>query len=101
MHSPGSCSTVRFHGLESVTTLSNSLVLSHIQNLLVTVFWKYLTYRYGLTNAIRCFSSLVKFLIDLVKSVDRLSTAEHLRMIDIIIEESTRLLIIEDDTLVH
>ena len=94
----GSCSIVRFNGVQSSTTASDHLTLSHIQNMLVTMLWKYLTYQYGPIHAIRCFSSLVTFLLDLIKYIDQRSTAEHLKMVDVLIQESTRLLVIEDDS---
>lgn len=88
----GNCSIVRFNPTVSPSVKPNTLILFHIQEMLVTMFWKYLSYQYGFDGAVRRFSSLVKYLLDLLSHCYLRANAEHWQMVDLIVEESARTL---------
>jgi hypothetical protein len=45
-------------------------------------------------GAVQCFNSLIKYILDLLHSINEKQTVQHEKMIDTIVEETTRSLII-------
>jgi hypothetical protein len=70
----------------------NSFNLLHIQNIFVTMLWKYLVYQYGYANAIRCFDHLVKNYLDVLIRTHENVSKQHWKMVDSIVEKTTYLL---------
>jgi hypothetical protein len=62
----GNCSIVIPDSKENLETISNTISFVNIQNVLVTMLWKYLNYQYGFGGAVRCFNSFIKFILILV-----------------------------------
>ncbi|CAF3388138.1 unnamed protein product [Rotaria sp. Silwood1] len=91
------CSIVTFDDKEPVTIMSTSIDLIRIQNLYVTVLWKYLLYVYGFKEATRRFSYLVKNIIDITHMLESMPKNEtHDLMIETIATETERALVIKD-----
>ena len=91
------CSIVTFDNQEYITTMSNSIDLIHIQNIYVTMLWKYLVYLYGFKEAVLRFSYLVKNIIDIIHMLEFMPPNEtHNHMIDTIVIETERTLLIKD-----
>jgi len=88
----GSCSIVRYNPIMMNWTKPNVLILFRVQEMLVTMFWKYLAYQYGFDGAVKRFSLLVKYLLDLLSHYYIRANAEHWQMVDSIVEESSRTL---------
>ena len=70
--------------------MSSSIVLVRVQHVFVTVLWKYLIYLYGLAGAVRWFDSSVRWILDVMRVTDERAKIEHAKMIDTIVEETTR-----------
>lgn len=83
------CSKDRMNSTIALSVIS-------IQNVLVTMFWKYLVYHYGFNGAVQRYSSLIKYILDIIHLTHALRTAEHDKMMEIFVEETKRSLIIED-----
>ncbi|CAF3365469.1 unnamed protein product [Rotaria sp. Silwood1] len=91
------CSIVTFDDKEPVTIMSTSIDLIRIQNLYVTVLWKYLVYVYGFKEATLRFSYLVKNIIDITHMLESMPKNEtHDLMIETIATETERALVIKD-----
>lgn len=67
------CSMIVFNDQEDLETMTHSIELIHIQDIYVTMLWKYLTYLYGYNEAAVRFSSLVKSILDMFSRVEALS----------------------------
>ncbi|CAF2799668.1 unnamed protein product [Rotaria sp. Silwood2] len=90
------CSIVIFDDKEHITTMSKSIDLIRIQNLYVTVLWKYLVYLYGFKEAVRRFSYLVKNILDVIHMLELMPKNEtHDLMVDAIATETERVLVIK------
>ena len=68
----------------------HSYHLLTIQNVFVTMLWKYLVYQYGDDGAVRCFVRLVKNYLDLLLRIDANHSRQHWQMVDTIVEQTTR-----------
>ncbi|CAF2798919.1 unnamed protein product [Rotaria sp. Silwood2] len=91
------CSMVVFNDQEDINTMSSSIELIHIQDIYVTMLWKYLIYLYGHNEAVKRFSSLVKTVLDMLGGVEELSKNVTLhKMIDRIVTHTERALVIEE-----
>ena len=66
----------------------HSYHLLTIQNVFVTMLWKYLVYQYGHHGAIRCFVRLVKNYLDLLLRVHANQSTQHWQMVDTIVEQT-------------
>jgi hypothetical protein len=88
------CSVVTPDYSENIQTIPSTMSIFYIQNVLVTMLWKYLTYQYGFIGGVRCFNSLIKYILDLLHSINEKTNAQHEKMIDAIVEETTRSLVI-------
>lgn len=85
------CSIISYEQAFQWTPLSNfhSYHLNQIQNMFVTMLWKYLVYQYGHAGAVRCFVRVVKNYLDLLLRVHANHSAQHWQMVDTIVEKST------------
>jgi hypothetical protein len=88
------CSLVMFSNEEDLETMSSSMELVHVQNIYVTMLWKYLVYLYGENGAVMDFSILVKNVTDTL-----IQAAEHMGrkiLVDRIVAQTERSLVVED-----
>lgn len=58
------CSIVVFNADEDLRIISSSIELIHVQNIYVTMLWKYLIYIYGHHGAVMCFTKIIKNVLD-------------------------------------
>lgn len=65
-----------------------SIPLFRIQEILVTMLWKYLVYQYGINEAIRRFNHLVKNYLDILNQIHANRSLEHREMIETIMKSS-------------
>lgn len=73
----------------------------HIQHVLVTMFWKYLNYQYGFAGAVKSFNSLIKFILNIIRWSSERVSAQHIDMVDTMIEQTARSLTIDDDVVME
>lgn len=86
------CSIVIPDYSEDLRTVPNILPLLSIENILTTMLWKYLTYQYGFSVAVRWFNMFIKYILDVLLSMSQTTNEQHSEMV----EEITRSLTIED-----
>lgn len=67
----------------------HSYHLLTIQNVFVTMLWKYLVYQYGSDGAVRCFVRLIKNYLDLLLRMHANHSTQHWQMVDTIAEQTT------------
>ena len=89
-------SVVGLDCLTDIKSISNSISIVHVQNIFLTMFWKYLVYQYGFVVAVRWFNSFVKFLLDVIQCMYEQANKQHNDMVDTLIEETIRVLAIDD-----
>ncbi|CAF3328351.1 unnamed protein product [Rotaria socialis] len=92
----GNCSKVVLDHSESMGIMSNTISSVRIQNILITMFWKYLIYQYGFLGAVKCFDSFIRYVLNIILWTETNDSVQHSDMLDTIIENTTRLLIVED-----
>lgn len=91
------CSVVIFDSEESLTSIKCSLDLIHVQNVYVTMLWKYFLYLYGFKEAVIRYSYMVKNILDIIRMLAAMPKNEgHDQMVEKIVHETERALIIED-----
>jgi hypothetical protein len=91
------CSIVTFNDQEPLTTMSSSIDLILIQNVYVTMVWKYLVYLYGFKEAVLRFSYLVKNILDIIHMLELMPKNEtYDLMIETMMTETERALLIKD-----
>ena len=91
------CSIVIFDDQEDIITTSSSLDLIRVQDVYVTMLWKYLIYLYGFREATLRFSSLVKSIIDIIHILELMpENKTHKLMVETIVLETEHALRIED-----
>jgi len=91
------CSIVTFNEQESLTTMSYAIDLISIQNVYITMLWKYLVYLYGFKEAVLRFSYIVKNIIDIIHMLELQPKNEtHDLMVETIITETERALLIKE-----
>lgn len=73
-----------------------SCQLLYIQNIFVTMLWKYLIYQYGYVDAIRCFVRLVKNYLDVLRRTYENNSQQHAQMVDRILEKTTCSLVLNN-----
>ncbi|CAF3363606.1 unnamed protein product [Rotaria sp. Silwood2] len=71
------CSVVKYDNQEDISIMPSSIDLVHIQNLYVTMLWKYLVYLYGFKEAVLRFTQLVKNVVDLIDMFNRMPPNEN------------------------
>ena len=75
------------HSSESI-----SIALLRIQNIFITMMWKYLVYQYGFHDAVKRFDHLVKNYLDILNRINANLTRAHLAMLDEILNKTTNAL---------
>jgi hypothetical protein len=91
------CSIVIFNEQEEIDTIPSSIELFRIQDVYVTMLWKYLLYLYGYDQAAIRFCSLVKNILDILRRVEELTkNLSHNTLLDRIVKETERSLVITD-----
>ncbi|CAF2992324.1 unnamed protein product [Rotaria sp. Silwood2] len=92
-----SCSIIKYDNQVDITIMSNSINLVPIQNVYVTMMWKYLIYLYGFREAVLRFTRLVKDVLDLITILNLIPQSQtRTRMIDTIVTDTERTLVIDD-----
>ncbi len=87
-------SIVEFDNTQNFKIQSNSIHLIRIQDIFVTVLWKYLVYLYGDTEATLRYSSLIKILLDILHELEELVNTDIFHQIlNMIITQTEQLLI--------
>jgi len=93
----GNCSIVRYDDQEDIRIMSSSARRIEIQNIYITAFWKYLVYLYGFQEAVVRFSSMVKCILHLLNTAElMLNNIIHNQMVDIIVTQTERSLVIRN-----
>ncbi|CAF0915168.1 unnamed protein product [Rotaria sp. Silwood1] len=90
------CSIVSLDYTESMVTMTSTRSLVRIQNILVTMLWKYLIYQYGFLGAVKCFNSFIKYVLNIIRWTAANPSTQHSDMVDTIVENTTRLLTMHD-----
>ena len=90
------CSLVVHNQAEDMNTLSSSIELARVQDILVTMLWKYLIYLFGFAGAVQRFSLMVKLVLDILGSSNDKMSGEHSRMIEVLVDETTHSLVVDD-----
>ena len=68
------CSVVIYPNDEHIQTISSSMELIQIQNIYVTMLWKYLIYIYGHDGAVMCFTRIIKNVLDALARMEHVLT---------------------------
>jgi hypothetical protein len=92
----GNCSIVAPNHAETIDTISSTMPLIRIQNVLVTMLWKYLNYQYGFSGAVKCFNTFISFILNILRWTAERPVVQHWDMVDTIVENSARSLTIDD-----
>ena len=91
------CSIVLPDFNENYSRIPSMMFIIQIQNIIVTMFWKYLNYQYGFSGAVKCFNSMIKYILNMIRWSDERPSAQHTDMVDTIIENTERSLTFEDE----
>ena len=78
---------------ENIPTILCTNALIHVQNIFVTILWKYLIHLYGHTGAIRWFNSSIKFILNILRWTAEKYHQQHWDMVDNIVENKALTLI--------
>ncbi|CAF0765048.1 unnamed protein product [Rotaria sp. Silwood1] len=70
------CSLVTYDSQADLTIMSNSIHLVPIQNVYITMLWKYMIYLYGFKEAVLRFTRLIKDVLDLVNMLSQAPQTE-------------------------
>jgi hypothetical protein len=89
------CSVVLPDYDDDMTSISSSILILSIQNVFITMFWKYLIYQFGFLAAVQWFNHFIKYVLDIIQSSGKRQHAQHNDLLDEIIEETTHSLTIE------
>jgi len=90
----GNCSITELNNTDYMTTTTSAISLIQIQNIIVTMFWKYLNYQYGFLGAVKCFNSQIKFILNMLRWIEVGYTAQHSDMVDTLVENIDRSLVV-------
>ncbi|CAF3994348.1 unnamed protein product, partial [Adineta steineri] len=89
------CSIIIFNNQQNLKNKSTSIELVQIQNIFVTLLWKYLIYQYGYTEPIRRYCSLIKFVLDILYETEKLTNNEiYHKILNTFIIQTENLLIL-------
>ncbi|CAF1505828.1 unnamed protein product [Adineta steineri] len=91
------CSIVAYdHSTKYINiSIPEAIHLIRIQNIFVTMLWKYLTYQYGYMGAVKRFDYLIKNYLDTLNRINANVSTQHWEMVDIIVEKTTHSLAID------
>lgn len=88
---------VEFNGLENIQIIINPKVIIGVQDILVTMLWKYLIYQYGFREAILKYLSLIKSVLDVIRRMEKvIRVQKHMTLVGNIAEQTARTLSLED-----
>jgi len=90
-------SIVKYDSSVELTQKINWTPVFTIQNMFVTIFWKYLLYQHGFNDAVKWFSNFVRYILDLMKITVNQRTRQHNQMINAVIEDTARLLTLKTE----
>lgn len=71
----------------------SSSSLLRIQNIFITMMWKYLIRQYGFHNSVKKFDHLVKNYLDILNRINNSHSRAHLEMLDVILNKPPNALI--------
>jgi hypothetical protein len=91
------CSIVLPDYMENYSRITSIVSIIQIQNVIVTMFWKYLIYQYGFFGAVKCFNSMIKYILNIIRWSNDRPSSQHIDMVDAIIENTERSLTLEDE----
>lgn len=91
------CSIVDYKEPTCLITINVNYLLS-IQNIFITMLWKYLVYQYGHENAVRHLLVIVKNYLDILQKTNDSATQQHLTMVNNITEGIVDTLVVDDST---
>lgn len=82
-------STIDCGGDASIFSVDDVRSIMKIQDRYVELMWRYLRYRHGEDEAIRCLSNLIRSLFALIRAIDNASNADkYNEMIDTLIKQT-------------
>lgn len=84
------CRIVTFNSSIKISSNSNSLFIFNIQNIFVTVYWKYLLYQHGFRDAVQLLNDLSKFILNIMRNISEQESKQHSELIDTVIVDTTR-----------
>ncbi|UJR36653.1 hypothetical protein I4U23_029370 [Adineta vaga] len=79
------CSVVGLHNFTNTSSAIDLSILLRIQNTIVTMLWKYLNYQYGFREAVKCFSSYIYYILNMLRWMRHGSGAQHDEMLETLI----------------
>ena len=89
-------SIVTFNCLPVNSSVLHSIYLIRIQDLLITVLWKYLVHQYGWSGAVKHFNILVKNFLDTLTRMEENQSQAHWQMVDNIVNHMNHTLLGRD-----
>ncbi|CAF1020351.1 unnamed protein product [Rotaria sordida] len=93
------CAPVTINYTENIQIIFNSKILINIQDILVTMFWKYLIYQYGFNEATIRFLSLVQSILDMIQRMYKgLNIEKHWTMVENTVEQTIHSLSLENNS---
>ncbi|CAF2799503.1 unnamed protein product [Rotaria sp. Silwood2] len=93
------CALVEINYTENIQIIFNPKILIEIQDLIVTMLWKYLIYQYGFNEAIIRFLSLIQSILDMIQRMaDGLNVQKHWTMVGNIVDQTIRSLSLENSS---
>ena len=91
------CSITDYKEPICLITINVKYLLS-IQNIFITMLWKYLVYQYGHENAVRRLLVMVKNYLDVLQKAHESAAQQHRTMVDNITERIVDTLVVDDST---
>lgn len=77
-------------------SVARTMYLLQIQDIFVTMIWKYMIYQYGFMEAVKRFSIVVKNFLDTLKRMDDNNSNQHWQMVDVIVDNMNGSLVVTD-----
>ena len=77
-------------------SVAQTVYLLQIQDIFVTMIWKYMIYQYGFMEAVKRFSLVVKNFLDTLKRMDDNNSNQHWQMVDEIVDSMNGALVVTD-----
>ncbi|CAF4614110.1 unnamed protein product [Rotaria sp. Silwood1] len=94
------CALVTIDYIENIQIILNPKIFIYIQDIIVTMLWKYLIYQYGFNEATIRFLSLIQSILDMIQRMaDGLNVQKHRNMIGNVVKQTTRSLELENGSL--
>ena len=80
----------------SEQSIGQTIQLLRIQDVLVTMIWKYMNYQYGFIEAVKRFSLVVKNFLDTLNRMKDNYSDQHWQMVDVIVDQMNETLVVAD-----